>query len=111
MPPVSVPSGTAEGLRRSVCSFGLRLKVRLPPGPVIASVMALVVLCLAFPDHARAQAVLTFAAKRAEGTLGVPHAYVRINKPVADGLARRRAAWVRHQTISIRIVDRTAIVR
>jgi hypothetical protein len=85
VPPVSVPSGTAEGLRRSVCSFGLRLKVRFPPGPTIASVIALVVLCVGFPDHARAQAVLTFAAKRAEDALGIPHSYLRITGTTESG--------------------------
>ena len=71
-------------------SFGLRLKVLLPPGPAIASVIALVVLCVGFPDQARAQVVLTFAAKRAEDALGIPHSYLRITGTTESGEGIRR---------------------
>ncbi len=42
-------------------------------------------MCVGFPDHARAQAVLTFAAKRAEDALGIPHSYLRITGTTESG--------------------------
>ncbi len=48
------------------------------------------VLSLAAPTGASAQVVLTFAAKRAESSLGIPHSYLRISGTSESGEAIQR---------------------
>lgn len=48
------------------------------------------VLGLALSSSAAAQVVLTFAAKRAEGSLGIPHSYLRIGGTTESGEAIQR---------------------
>lgn len=48
------------------------------------------VLGLALPSSAAAQVVLTFAAKRAESSLGIPHSYLRISGTTESGEAIQR---------------------
>ena len=61
------------------------------PGVFLRIALALtLVLGLAFPAGASAQVVLTFAAKRAESTIGIPHSYLRITGTTESGEAIQR---------------------
>lgn len=55
-------------------------------GPLRRAAFALAVaISLLAPGVAAAQVVLTFAAKRAEGSLGIPHSYLRIGGTTETG--------------------------
>lgn len=56
----------------------------------LATLVSCVVLSFGFPVHASAQVVLTFAAKRAEDSLGIPHSYLRIGGTTQSGEDIRR---------------------
>ena len=58
--------------------------------PALATLFSCAVLCFGFPANADAQVVLTFAAKRAEDSLGIPHSYLRITGTTESGEAIQR---------------------
>lgn len=61
------------------------------PGVFLRIALALTLaLGLAFPAGASAQVVLTFAAKRAESSMGIPHSYLRITGTTESGEAIQR---------------------
>ncbi|NBB53484.1 hypothetical protein GVN24_34995 [Rhizobium sp. CRIBSB] len=58
--------------------------------PALATLFSCAVLCLGFPANADGQVVLTFAAKRAEDSLGIPHSCLRITGTTESGEAIQR---------------------
>jgi len=59
---------------------------------MLKGLISLLVLVVGFSvsTGADGQVVLTFAAKRAEGTLGIPHSYVRISGTTESGESIQR---------------------